>query len=715
MLQLFQDGKTGRIEVVELAEPALAPGRLLVHNACSVVSPGTERSTVSAGQDSLITTARNRPDLVRRVVDMVQRDGVLTTYQKVRTKLAEPKALGYSSAGTVIAVGPGCGDYFRVGDRVACGGQGVASHAGVVSVPVNLAARVPEGVDFASAAFTTMGAIALQGVRQAQPTLGERWAVIGLGILGQIGVQLLKAHGCRVAAFDLQQELVDQALDLGAEVGSSGGTADQVAAALAWTEGLGVDGVLVYAATKSDAPMIAAGGMCRDRARVVVVGAVPYGMPRDIAFAKELDLRIARSYGPGRYDMRYEEKGHDYPPGYVRWTEARNFEAFLHLLSTGQVTVAPLITHRHPIEEGPAAYAQLMDGEERVLGMVLDYPDLPPGGIDHSPRPVAGPSRTRAVSGSIGVAFVGAGSFARGTLLPLFAKADGIRMRTVVTSRSLSALDAARAFGFDKHGTDFDAVLDDPGVHAVCIATRHDLHATLAAAALRAGKHVFVEKPLAVDEEGLEEVLTAARESEGVLMVGFNRRFSPMVVQIGERVASRGPVMVSLRVNAGLLPGTHWLHDPVLGGGRIIGEGCHFVDLALALGGDAPIVSLHAEAAGRSEGLAQDVAVLLKLANGSVAQLVYTSQGDSSLGKERVEVFGGGLSAWIDDYASGAIHVGNKAQKLKGKGKGHAEEVQGFVEAVRSGGASPTPLAVLDDVTRATFRIHQLLSEAPSL
>ena len=706
MKQLFQNNRTGKIEVVELPAPAVQPGCLLVRNHCSVVSPGTERSTVSASRDSYLKTARNRPDLVKRVVDLVKKDGVMSAYQKVRLKLSEPKALGYSTAGEVIAVGPGAGDYFRVGDRVACGGQGVASHAEVISVPVNLAAKLPDAVGYESAAFTTLGSIALQGVRLGEPTLGERWAVIGLGLVGMLSVQLLRAHGARVAAFDLQGDLVEMAKGLGAELAVAGGTGEQVAAALAWSEGMGVDGVLVCAASSSEAPMLAAGGMARDRARIVAVGAVPFGLPREVAFAKELQLLISRSYGPGRYDRDFEEKGVDYPVGYVRWTETRNFEAFVHLLSTGQVDTAPLITHRFPVEQGPQGYDLLMEGEERVLGMVLSYPEraVPQATFTVPSRPAPGPIR-----GDIGVSFIGAGAFARGTLLPRFSQHKNVKMRLVSTSRGLSALDAMRSFGFADAAAEADQVLADDKTHVVCIATRHDSHADLVVRALQAGKHVFVEKPLALNETELQRVEAALAETRGLLMVGFNRRFAPMAQQLRGAIAARGPSMIDIRVNAGNL-GNHWLLDPEVGGGRIIGEGCHFVDLASYFAGDAPIASLQAQACGNAHGPAQDVQMLLRFDNGATAHILYTSLGNGGLGKERVELFCGGAAGVIDDWNKGGMH-GARPEKFSGSGKGHAEEVDAFLEAVKKGGPPPIAHEVLVRVTRATFQVHEALHE----
>jgi predicted dehydrogenase len=706
MKQLFQDPKAGTIQVVELPEPALRPGTLLVQNAFSVISPGTERNAVSAARDSYLKTARARPDLVRRVLDSVKRDGVLAAYRKVQAKLSEPQALGYSSAGVVTAVAPGASDQFRVGDRVACCGAGVASHAEVVCVPVNLAARVPDGVPLDDASFATLGAIALHGVRQADPSLGDRVAVIGCGLLGLLAVQILRAAGAHVAAFDLDAGLVERAKGLGAAAGIAGGTDDQVQAALAWTEGVGVDAVIVTAASSTDAPMVAAAGMCRDRGRVVALGFVPFGLPREIAYAKELELRISRSYGPGRYDAGFEEKGIDYPIGYVRWTETRNLEAFLELLRDGRVVVAPLITHRLGLDDAPKGYDALVAGGPRPLGMVIGYPTQPPplrNAAARAPGPAlpAGP-----FAGDIGVGFIGAGAFARAVLLPAFAKASGVRMARVATAHGLTAHDAQRKFGFAAIGTDAAEVLADPAVHLVCIATRHDAHAGLVARALDAGKHVFVEKPLAIDEDGLRRVEEAAGRSGAVLLVGFNRRFAPMAKAVREALAGRGPIAMTYRVNAGPLPAGHWLNDPEVGGGRIIGEGCHFVDLLSFLTGDVALEGVRARPLGRPRGPAENVAIELAFADGSVGQILYTSRGAGGLGKERFEAHAGGVSAVVEDYRAGTIWNGSRKTSPGAPGKGHAQEIAALLAAVRSGGPAPIPRRVLFEVTRATFDVH---------
>ena len=716
MKQVYQDPRARSIEIADLPEPALRPGTLLVRNAFSVVSPGTERSAVKMASESYLATARARPDLVRRVIDTVRREGVLAAYRKVQARFGELQALGYSSAGTVVAVGRGAGDYFHVGDRVACAGAGHASHAEVVCVPVNLAARVPAGIPLEAAAFATLGAIALHGVRQAAPTLGERFAVIGLGVMGLLTVQVLRATGVRVIGFDLDPGLVKRAMELGAESGGHGSVEDQVSTALNWTEGVGVDAVIVTAGSKDDAPMVAAAGMCRDRARVVAVGLVPFGLPREVAYTKELELKIARSYGPGRYDSAFEEKGHDYPIGHVRWTETRNLEAFLQLLLEGKVTPLTLVTHRYPIEEARGAYEDLLSSDGPApLGMLLSYPQPP--AIVTSPAPpqprVERAARTEAPALAPGqaveIGFIGAGSFARATLLPIITRMKGVHLRRVATVHGLTALDAQKRFGFESIGTDADEVLHDPAIHLVFIVTRHDQHADLVVRALRAGKHVFVEKPLALNEAELVEIEKAAADAPGILMVGFNRRFSPHARAIRQAFERRGPLMMNYRVNAGALPPGHWLNDPEVGGGRIVGEACHFIDLMSYLTGDAAIASVQAASVGRSRDAAEDFSAVISFADGSVGQLLYTSKGSPLQPKELLEVHGAAASATVIDYRTCTISEGGRNRSIGGSGKGHVEEMWLLNALVRNSERKSQSVTQPLGVSRATFETVNLI------
>jgi polar amino acid transport system substrate-binding protein len=716
MKQVFQDRKSGELQVVEVAVPALRPGTILVRNAASVISPGTERDSVLLGKSSYVATARYRPDLVQRVVDTVRREGVLAAYRKVQAKLSEYQPLGYSSAGAIVEVSSGLGRSFQVGDYVACAGAGLANHAEVVCIPSNLVARVPSGVSLDAAAFGTLGSIALQAVRQATPTLGERFCVIGLGIIGLLTVQLLKASGVRVFAIDLCDELVAKALLQGAEEGTSEGVDGQGARAREWSGGIGVDGVIVAASTQENSPMVAAAEMCRDRARVVAVGRVPFGLPRDIAYAKELELRMSRSYGPGRYDRSYEEKGVDYPIGYVRWSEARNLQAFLHLIESGSIDPLALVTHRFPVDKAPEAYDQLLNKEKpRPLGVLLSYPDAKEDeqadrGLSGGVR-LAAPVRAPALrdTDEIFTGVIGAGAFASSVLIPALKTVPRLKLRTVVTANGLSALQAQRRFRFETSGTDIDAVLQDDSIQLVVIATRHNHHAPLVVRALNAGKHVFVEKPLALNEEQLVQVEEALAAAQGRLFVGYNRRFSPQAKAIKDALGGRGPLNILYRVNSEPLSKEHWILDREIGGGRIIGEACHFVDLMSFLAGDSQLQSVSAATSGVRNSLGDNFSAVLSFADGTVGSLTCTSRGSARVGKELIEVHGGGGSAIIDNFRSGRVALGRRVHRLKGKGKGHRQEVHVLAGAVRGGCEWPIASTTLLSVSRATFMIENAL------
>ena len=695
--------------MADVPAPRLATGMVLVRTAASLVSAGTERSSVEFARKSLLAKARSRPDLVKKVMDKARTDGLLTAWDAARNRLDQPSALGYSSAGVVIAVAEGA-EGFRVGDRVACAGGGYASHAEIVRVPVNLVAPVPEGVALEDAAFATVGAIGLHGLRLAEPQLGETVAVIGLGLIGLLVVQMAKAAGCKVVGIDLDEGRVERAKALGADAALVGGGEAVREAVEALTGGVGVDAALVTAGTASSDPVTLAAELCRDRGRVVVVGAVGMDLPRPPFFEKELSFRVSRSYGPGRYDPLYEEGGVDYPAGYVRWTENRNLRAFLDLLGEGKVRVAPLITHRIPIAEGERAY-QVITGGGSSLGVLLTYPDGPLEiGADQPSRRVdqAPPESVRAAGGEPGVGLLGAGSFATNTLLPAMQAAGGFRFVGVATATGASSHHVAGKYGFRFATTEEREVLSDPDVSLVAILTRHDLHAHQIGAALDAGKHVFCEKPPALNEAELAGVVRAHDRAPGrLLAVGYNRRFSPMAVRLKEFVAGAGePLLLQCRVNAGLLPADHWLHDPAVGGGRLIGEGCHFVDLLSYLAGSLPV---RVRATGLPDGgryREDNVVTLLDFENGSVGSITYSAAGDSAMGKERVEVFGGGASAALDDYRTLDLHRGGKSKREKSRlrqDKGHAAEWQAIGRALREGGGLPISLESLVATSLATF------------
>jgi predicted dehydrogenase len=703
MKQLFQDRKTGRVELGEVSPPALAPGSLLVRTAFSAVSPGTERAALGLARKSLVATARERPDLVRRVIDLARREGPVSAWRQVRERRSGPMALGYSSAGTVLEVGDGAGGRFRAGDRVACAGTGHAVHAELACVPAALSARLPEGLSFEAASFATLGAIAMHAVRQAEVSLGERVGVIGLGLVGQLVVQQLVAAGCRVAAFDLLEERAGLARAAGAESALGGDAEAQARAALSWSDGRGLDAVIVAAAAAGEEPMAAAAAMARDRGRVVALGLVPFGLPREVAFEKELELRIARSYGPGRYDDDFELRGRDYPIGQVRWTETRNLEAVLHLMARGELDPVSLVTHRREPGAAAAAYEELVDADGGgPLAILLEWPQPTQVEARASESPSVALPKPVGAGERIGLGLVGAGAFAKGTLLPLLRDSAAVDFRRVVTRHGLSAQDVAQRFGFAEAGTDPQELFADESVQLALIATRHDSHAALAAAALQAGRHVFVEKPLALSQAQLALVEQALSSAAGTLTVGFNRRFSPHARALRAAFEGRGPLAITIRVAAGPLPSSHWLADPDEGGGRLLGEGCHFVDLMSFLAGDPGIDSVEARPVGAARGDG-GAAVLVGFADGSVGELLYLADAAAGLSKERVEVHGGGASGWIDDFTRAELMEGKRKRSLPGRGKGHPELVAALLRSVREGASAPVPPAVLLQVSRAVL------------
>jgi polar amino acid transport system substrate-binding protein len=701
MLQLTQYQKTGELRIDELPEPQLRPGGILVRNACSLISPGTERTSVETAQASLLGKARSRPDLVRQVLDNVRREGALATYRKVQTRLDNFKELGYSSAGVVLesdVVG------LPPGTRVAC--AGTAHHAEVVSVTRHLAAQIPPGVTDAEASAVALCAISLQGVRQADVGIGESVAVIGLGLVGLLTVQLLQAQGCRVVGLDVDPGVFELATGLGCDLCVPSG-ADAVGAVESFTAGLGADAVIVTASTSSSQPLELALELARPRAVVVVVGAVGMTVPRAPFYAKELELRVARSYGPGRYDPLYEEAGVDYPAGHVRWTENRNMIAALQLMAAGKLDVASLITHRFPIDRALEAY-DVVTGKraERHLGILLEYPERAESTGLSRVAGVAPPKATHLEDVSIG--FVGAGHFARSYLLPTLSKL-GVPLVGVATTTPVSAKAVADGFGFRFCTTDPAAVVGDDSIRAVFIATRHDSHARYAADALAAGRHVFVEKPLAISREQLDAVAAAGHEAaaRGVyLAVGFNRRFSAPFRDIDEFFADRQePLAITYRVNAGRLPADSWIRDESQGG-RIVGEGCHFVDVFAALTRARPVEVYAAATTTPNVAVAgEDTAsIVVTYADGSIGTLVYQANGGDALAKERCEVSAGGKSVVMDDFREVVFYTGrSRRRRSYKKGKGHTEEVAHFVDVVRGRVQPEFTVGVLVETTLVTL------------
>ena len=715
MKQVIQHFRTGALRVEEVPEASPRRGGVLVGNVASLISPGTEKMAVELARKSLLGKARERPDLVRQVIRKWRRDGLASTFRTVRTKLETSLAPGYSCAGIVRAVGAGA-EEFQVGDRVACAGYNYASHAERVFVPTNLTVRIPEGVSYEEAAFVTLGAIAVQGVRTAGVGLGETVAVIGLGLIGQLTVQILRAAGCRVLAIDLDRERVDLALQLGAEAGCARQDERLTDVCNRLTQGRGVDAVIITAAGPTNDPIELAASLARDRAILSLVGAVGMNLPRRPFFEKELQVRLSRSYGPGRYDPRYEEQGIDYPIGYVRWTERRNMEAFLQLVAEKRIELTPLITHRFAIDEAVQAY-QIVTGQQAAphLAILLQYPER----STESPLPARRPAIGGRPTGTTGIGLIGAGNFARSVLLPRLVRqlgANGARLLGVATANGRTARSVATEYRIPFCTTDYRALLDDAEIRAVVITTRHDTHATIVAEALRAGKAVFVEKPLAIRQEELRDLQQVIDETNGRVMVGFNRRFSPLSMAMRQFFAERGPLVITYRVNAGPLPPESWIHGEE-GGGRILGEVCHFVDYLQFITAAEPIevyaVPSPAPAGAGGASRPETVVVLTRWSDGSTGTIEYLATGDRGVAKERVEVHGGGRSAILDDFRGLERWSDGKRQRQRffQQRKGFEEEIAAFLTALRTGEPFPVSWASLAQTTKATLAIEESIRE----
>ncbi len=705
MKQLLKNLSDGKTVVADVPAPSPRPGMALVRTAVSLVSAGTERMVVEFAEKSLVGKARSRPDLVKQVLDKARREGVIGTLEAAFNRLDQPMALGYSSAGTVVEPGPGL-EGFKPGDRVACAGGGFAVHAEYAVVPRNLLVHLPDEVGFESAAFTTLAAIALQGFRLANLQVGERVAVVGLGLLGLLSAGIAKAAGCQVFGIDLNPQRLLLGEQMGAIVSSRDGAEE---AGRAFSQGSGFDAVLICADTSSDDPVQLAGVLARDRGIVVAVGAVKLDLPRKIYYEKELQFIVSRSYGPGRYDPNYEEGGQDYPFGYVRWTEGRNLQAVVDLMASGRLEVTPLISHRFPIDKAPQAY-ELITGktDESFLGVLLTYPQDETRG---PARKVINPAATyqaAAATAELGLGVLGAGNYASAVFLPAVKQAGGIARVGIASASGLTASQAARRYDFSFASSSEDEIFNDEKINVIAVLTRHNQHARQVLRALELGKHVFCEKPLALDESELEQIQAALlAQSTGLLTVGFNRRFSPFGLRLNSFLEGRSePLVANYRVNAGFLPATHWVHNPQQGGGRIIGEVCHFVDFLSYLVGVPPVQVMCQGLPDGGRYHEDNVVMTFSFPDGSLGNVTYLANGDKTVSKEQVEVFCAGRVAVLNDFRQLELVKDGRREIFRSsvrQDKGHRAGWEAFLQAVKNGSPPPIPYEHLFGVTRATF------------
>lgn len=720
MHQLTQKLKTGNIRISEVPLPVIESGQILVRNHYSLISAGTEGSTVRTARKGYIGKAKERPEQVKQVFQLFKTQGPVQTFRAVMKKLDSYSPLGYSCAGQITGMASDVKG-FSIGDRVACGGLS-ASHAEFVSVPMNLCVKLEPDADLKSAAYNTLGAIAMQGVRQADLRLGETCAVIGLGLLGQLTGLLLKASGVRVVGVDVNADMVEMAATRCADLAVVRTETGIEGRINNFTDGLGCDSVIITAATNVLDPINFAGAICRKRGTIVIVGAVPTGFDREPHFyKKELQVKMSCSYGPGRYDPQYEEKGIDYPPAYVRWTEQRNMQAFQVLLHQKKIDVGYLTTHTFKLGDAPNAYDMMIEKSEPFAGILIEYDVSKNIGLQKTRiEPISSATRPPA---NVNIGFIGAGSYAQGNLLPNIPKKQSVSLKGVMTAGGTSALSAAERFGFEFCTSKADELLENSEINTVFIATRHNSHAKFVIKALGGGKNVFVEKPLCLKEEQLHDIFEliasfgdhrsfsnkpndqSALSNPPILMVGFNRRFAPLTQRL-KSAFPQGPLAMTYRINAGIIPSGSWIQDPEIGGGRIVGEVCHFVDYLTYVNGSLP-VSVYASAMKDPQNLDDVVNVSLVFENGSIGTISYFSNGDKALPKERIEVFGFGVTAILEDFKSITIYANGrkKQKKLLNQDKGQKFQVHSFVNAIDNGSASPIPLENIYSTTLATFKI----------
>ncbi|MFK8985266.1 bi-domain-containing oxidoreductase [Acinetobacter seifertii] len=708
MKQILQDMANGGTTVTEAPVPQCSKGHLLISTTTSLISAGTERMLVGFGKASLIDKARQQPEKVKMVLEKVQTDGLLTTYDAVKSKLAQPLALGYCNVGLVHEVGAGV-DGFQVGDRVVSNGP----HADMVKVPKNLCAKIPDNVDDESASFAVVASIGLQGIRLAQPTLGESFVVTGAGLIGLLTIQMLRANGCRVLAIDFDQSKLELAKQFGAEVCNPGKGEDPVAVGLAFSRGAGVDGVIITASTKVSDPVIQAARMSRKRGRIILVGVTGLELNRADFYEKELSFQVSCSYGPGRYDAEYEEKGNDYPLGFVRWTEQRNFVAVLDMMAAGTLNVEPLITQRFEFEDAPKAYDALTE-DKSGLGLLLKYNSPVETRLEKQVvlRPISIEPKNAVVG------FIGAGNYASRILIPAFKKASS-QLHTIVTSGGINGVIHGEKTGFAEASTDLDSLLNNKDINTVAIATRHNSHAYFVEKVLSAGKNVFVEKPLALTVEEIEKIETVYNQNiqnnqYARVMVGFNRRFSPQVQKMKTLLDTvKEPKSFIMTMNAGAIPADHWTQDNAVGGGRIIGEACHFIDLMRFLAG-SKIVSIQARRMGETDAvqiLEDKASITLGFEDGSFGTIFYLANGASSFPKERVEVFTAGRVLQLDNFRKLKAFgwPGFNKMNLWRQDKGQDACAAVFVDSIRDGKEAPIPADEIFEVARVTIQVAEIL------
>jgi len=699
MIQLTQNLKTGKMELSEVPVPALSKGRILVRNHFSAISAGTEAGKVSLARQGYLGKARKKPKQMKQVYDTLKEEGITSTLNKVMNKLDSLSPLGYSTAGHVIDISEQITS-FKVGDYVACAGGNLANHAEVISVPENLAVHVPKTISMSDAAYTTIGSIALQGVRQADLRLGESCVVIGLGLIGQLTVQILLASGVKVIGVDIDPDSVELALKSGIDLAYKRGDGREEKSIIEYTGGVGSDAVIITAATSSLDPVEFAGTILRKKGRVVIVGSVPTGFSRDNYYNKELELKMATSYGPGRYDQKYEDKGFDYPIAYVRWTENRNMQTFIELIRTKKIDLGKLTSHTFSFNKSLEAYDMILAKKEPYFGILLSYDKERKINKDVNIKP----DITKKADSNIKISFIGAGSFAQNSLLPHIKNSQKI---SIANTQGHTAKNIASKWGFSRATTDVESIFLEDESNIIFIATRHNSHFELVMEGLKVNKNIFVEKPLCISQKELNDLKEAYIKTNNkiYLMVGYNRRFSPHIQKIKSKFNDNSPVSINYRINAGYIPPEHWIQDKDLGGGRIIGEVCHFIDLAMYIASSKP-QTLFATTIPDPFNLMDTLNVSIQFQNGSIANIAYYSNGASKLSKEYLEVFCNGVTFIVDDYKSSYIYSKSlKKKSYSGKDKGHKKQIELLLRSIKNGLSTPISFTELYYTSQMTLDV----------